>query len=82
MLITFYSIIVFAAFYLSVCGFKGTVHPKIKMDHLLTLKLFQTSEFLSSVEHKRRYFEEFWLPTFFCVQQKKETHTTVNDDRI
>ncbi len=35
------------------------VHPKMKFcHHLLSFKLFQTSEFLSSIEHKRRYFEE------------------------
>ncbi len=64
--ITFYSITVLLLFYLSICGFKGS-SPKIS--NSLTLKL---SEFLSSVEDKRRYLEEFWLPTFFCVQQKKE----------
>ncbi len=64
--ITFYSITVLLLFYLSICGFKGS-SPKIS--NSLTLKL---SEFLSSVEDKRRYLEEFWLPTFFCVQQTKE----------
>jgi len=38
---------------------KGVVHPT-SFDHsLFVLNLF---EFLSSVEHKRKYFEECWHP--------------------
>lgn len=36
---------------------KGTVHLKMK---ILSLTSFQTSMTLSSVTHKRRYFEERW----------------------
>jgi len=36
--------------------FKGTLHPKMKFTHpRVVLNLY---EFLSSAEHKRRYFEE------------------------
>jgi len=52
--------------------FEGIVHPKMKMLSSFThLQIVPNlCEFLSSVEHKRRYFEEcqwpnHWLPYFF-----------------
>ncbi len=42
--------------------FKGIVHPKMKMLSSFTHPhvISNLYEFLSYVEHKRRYFEECW----------------------
>ncbi len=40
--------------------FKAIVHPKMKFCHYLPPVIPSLHKFVSDVEHKRRYFEEYW----------------------